>query len=187
MLRALVAPSDSAVCPTSRTIRKLAGSHVVASGLKAERFGAAGLKAASFTALCFSETLAAGFRTAMCVGDLPCFDELLKISDSHAASLTSIGRSINAAIAAPMVRRRGQTLKPDPANCIPDDSNPFNPLHRALISENLESARSNLTLKSHIASRISRKVADVLFLSVRPKEKMLLFLRYPMIVGSEIL
>jgi hypothetical protein len=39
----------------------------------------------------------------------------------------------------------------------------------------LESARSNLSLKSHIASRISRKVADVLALSACPKVKMLLF------------
>src|SRR5258707_6101966 len=57
----------------------------------------------------------------------------------------------------------------------------------ALISSNLESARSNLGLKSHIASRISRKVADVLALSACPKAKMLLFRRYPMILGSEIL
>ena len=61
------------------------------------------------------------------------------------------------------------------------------PFYRALISSNLESARSNLALKSHIASRISRKVADVLALSACPKAKMLLFRRYPMIVGSEIL
>src|SRR6266516_4500012 len=37
------------------------------------------------------------------------------------------------------------------------DSHPFG---RALISPNSDSARSNLPLKSHIASRISRKVAD---------------------------
>jgi hypothetical protein len=61
------------------------------------------------------------------------------------------------------------------------------PFCRALISSNLESARSNLPLKSHIASRISRKVADVLALSACPKAKMLLFRRYPMILGSEIL
>src|ERR1700741_2957588 len=60
------------------------------------------------------------------------------------------------------------------------------PFCRALISSNLESARSNLELKSHIASRISRKVADVFALSACPKAKMLLFRRYPMIVGSEI-
>jgi hypothetical protein len=58
---------------------------------------------------------------------------------------------------------------------------------RALISLNLDSACSNLPLKSHIASRISRKVADVLTLSPRPKAKTLLFRRYPMILGSEIL
>ena len=61
------------------------------------------------------------------------------------------------------------------------------PFDRALISSNAASARSNLALKSHIASRISRKVADVRALSASPKAKMLLFRRYPMIVGSEIL
>src|SRR5262245_55608514 len=58
---------------------------------------------------------------------------------------------------------------------------------RALIRLNSASARSNLSLKSHIASRISRKVADVLARSARPYAKMLLFRRYPMILGSEIL
>src|ERR1700730_8395532 len=57
----------------------------------------------------------------------------------------------------------------------------------ALISLNLARARSNLSLKSHIASRISRKVADVLALSAFPKVKILLLRKYPMIVGSEIL
>jgi hypothetical protein len=55
------------------------------------------------------------------------FDEPLKISDSQPASLASIGRSISAAIAATMLRRRGQTPKPDQANFIPDDSNPTFP------------------------------------------------------------
>ena len=64
---------------------------------------------------------------------------------------------------------------------------PPSTLLAALISSNLESARSNLSLKSHIASRISRKVADVLALSACPKVKMLLFRRYAMILGSEIL
>src|SRR5262249_7388417 len=58
---------------------------------------------------------------------------------------------------------------------------------RALIRLNSASARSNLWLKSHIASRISRNVADVLARSARPYAKMLLFRRYPMILGSEIL
>jgi TonB family protein len=56
----------------------------------------------------------------------------------------------------------------------------------ALISSNLASACSNLSLKSHIASMISRKVADVLALSACPNVKMLLLRKYPMIVGSEI-
>ena len=58
---------------------------------------------------------------------------------------------------------------------------------RALIWLNSKSARSNLRLKSHIATRISPKVADFLVLSARPNAKMLLFRRYPMILGSEIL
>src|SRR5262249_37532758 len=58
---------------------------------------------------------------------------------------------------------------------------------RPLIRLNSASARSNLWLKSHIASKISRKVADVLTRSARPYAKMLLFRRYPMILGSEIL
>src|SRR5580704_12710863 len=57
------------------------------------------------------------------------------------------------------------------------------PLFRALISLNLDSARSNLSLKSHIASRISRKVADVLARSTCPNVKTLLLRRYLMIVG----
>ena len=56
----------------------------------------------------------------------------------------------------------------------------------ALIWLNSARARSNLRLKSHIASRISRKVADLLALSACPNAKMLLFRRYPMIRGSEI-
>src|SRR5262247_2786952 len=63
----------------------------------------------------------------------------------------------------------------------------FSPFRCALISLNLDSARSNLSLKSHIASRISPKVADVFALSARPKVKMLLLRKNPMIVGSEIL
>src|SRR6476619_6993040 len=101
-LRALIAPSYSAVCPTSRTIRNFEGSHIVAAGFKAEGLMATGPRAASFTVWRFGELT--------CFGDLPCFDELLKISDSRPASLTSIGRSTRAAIAAMMVRRRDQHL-----------------------------------------------------------------------------
>src|SRR5262249_3922570 len=60
------------------------------------------------------------------------------------------------------------------------------PCRSALLSANLASACSNLALKSHIASRISRKVADDFARSARPKVKTLLLRRYPMIVGSEI-
>src|SRR5204863_3745774 len=68
------------------------GSHVVATGFIAEGVKATGLRAASFTVR--------GFVEVRCFGDLPCFDE--------PASLTSIGRSAIAAIAAIMVRRRDQ-------------------------------------------------------------------------------
>src|SRR5712671_549808 len=85
-------------------------------------------------------------------------------------------------------RRRGRVQEPVrsgmPVRLAVAGSHPF---CRALISLNLASARSNLSLKSHIASRISRKIADVLALSACPKAKMLLFRRYPMIRGSEIL
>ena len=104
---------------------------MVATGFKAEGLRPTGPRAASFTVRGFGE--AAGFaRVARlgevtCFGDLPGFGELLKTSDSQPASLTSIGRTTNAAIAAMMVRRRGQTPKPDPANFLPDDSNPYAP------------------------------------------------------------
>ena len=57
--------------------------------------------------------------------------------------------------------------------------------YRALVSANIFSARSNFWLNSHIALRISRKLADVLARSACPKAKMLLFRRYPMIFGSD--
>jgi hypothetical protein len=70
----------------------------------------------------------AGFGEATRFGDLACFDELLKTSDSQPASLTSIGRSSKAAIAAMMVPRRGQAPTYDPANFLPDGGNPcFSP------------------------------------------------------------
>jgi hypothetical protein len=48
------------------------------------------------------------------------------MSDSQPASLTSIGRSTNAAITAMTVRRRG-TPRPEGANCLPDVGNPAFP------------------------------------------------------------
>src|SRR6185295_2330569 len=117
-LRALIAPSDSAVCPTSRTIRNFAGSHRVATGFKAAGLKPTGPRAASFTVWRFGA--AAGFvkatdlREVACFddltrfGDLACFDELLKTSDSQPASLTAIGRRTIAAIVAMTMRRRDQ-------------------------------------------------------------------------------
>src|SRR5882724_4820874 len=107
-LRALIAPSDSAVCPTSRTIRNFEGSQLAETGFKAEGGKAAGPRAASFAEWSFGEAAgfakAARFREMTRFADLSCFDELLKTSDSQPASLTSIGSSTNAAIAAMMVR-----------------------------------------------------------------------------------
>ena len=104
---------------------------MVAPGFKAGGCKTAGRSAASFTAWCFVEAAgfatAAGFGEVTCFRDLSGFDELLNISDSQPASLASIGRSTNAAIAAMMVRRRGQAPKPDPANFLADDSNPYFP------------------------------------------------------------
>src|SRR5579863_3755957 len=57
----------------------------------------------------------------------------------------------------------------------------------ALILLNSASALSNLSLNSHMASRISRKVADVLARSTCPNVKTLLLRKYPITVGSEIL
>ena len=51
------------------------------------------------------------------------------------------------------------------------------PFFCALISLNLDSARSNFSLNSHIASRISRYVADVFALSDCPKLNMELLRR----------
>jgi hypothetical protein len=92
---------------------------------------AAGPRAESFTVRGFGEAAGlagvAGFAEVTCFGDFSCFDEFLKTSENQPASLTSIGRSTNAAIAAMMVRRRGRTPKPDPAKFLPDDSNPYFP------------------------------------------------------------
>jgi hypothetical protein len=103
----------------------------VATGFEAEGFKVTGPRAASFTARGFGEAAGfarvARFGEVTCVGDLPGLGELLKTSESQPASLPSIGRSTNAAIAAMMVRRQGQTPKPDPANFFPDDSNPYFP------------------------------------------------------------
>src|SRR5262249_43252666 len=85
-----------------------------------------------------------------------------------------------------MLSRRGSRREQLPAimvrsqpgrTCPPDYR--VRPLACALISSNLALARSNLSLNSHIASRISRKVAEVLARSALPKVKMLLLRRYP--------
>jgi hypothetical protein len=115
-------------------MRNFLGSHIVATGFKAEGFETAGLSAAGFAAWRLGDATGlakmAGFGEVTCFGDLsgfdePCFDEPLKTSDSQPASLTSIGSNTNAAIAATMVRRRGQTPRYDPANFLPDDSNRY--------------------------------------------------------------
>ena len=176
-LRALVAPSDSAVCPTSNTSRNFERLQIEPSG-----FGLAGPKVAGFEVWGFRETAclaeAAGFREATCcLDDLPSFEDPLRISDSQPAALASIGRSINAAITAMTVRRRYQTSKRERAILTWRQQSVLSRVilpnlkiqpYRALILSNMASACSNLTLKSHIASRISRKLADVLALSACP-------------------
>src|SRR4030095_8782249 len=76
-LRALIAPSDSAVCPTSRTIRNFAGLQRAATGFKAAGFRPTGPRAASFTARCFGEAAGfvkvAGLRGLACLGDFALF------------------------------------------------------------------------------------------------------------------
>jgi hypothetical protein len=69
-------------------------------------------------------TRVARFREVACVGDLPCFGEFSRRSDSQPASLTSIGSNTETAIAAMMLRRRGQAANPVLANFLPDDTNP---------------------------------------------------------------
>src|SRR4029077_2455654 len=116
-------------------------------------------------------------------------DEELKMSSPERRDIISSG--VTAAVKE-FCQPRWAILGPlssrgDGATSHPNPPCRLQPFDRALISSNLESARSNLSLKSHIASRISRKVADVLALSACPKAKMLLLRRYPMIVGSEII
>jgi hypothetical protein len=59
--------------------------------------------------------------------------------------------------------------------------------HRALISLNFANARSNTPLKSHIASRISRMVAEVRERSTCPNVKILLLRKYRITIGSDTL
>src|SRR5262245_18378116 len=135
-LRALIAPSDLAVCPTSSTIRNFAGSHpcpagFAGGGCSATRIfgGAAGFafgEAACFGELACCDEAACLAGAADFVG-LVCFDEPLKRSDRKPAWLISIGSSADAIIAAMTVRARSQPRKPDPPTFPPDDGNPYPP------------------------------------------------------------
>ena len=71
LLRALMAPSDSAVCPTSTTMRNFCGSHRVVTSFEAAGFAAAGVATASFSARGFGG--AAGFADLACLGSVACF------------------------------------------------------------------------------------------------------------------
>jgi hypothetical protein len=75
---------------------------------KAEGFKAAGPGRSGFTVRCLGAApclaKVAGFREVTCLADLPCVDGFLRMSDRQPASLTSIGRNTNAAIAAMMLR-----------------------------------------------------------------------------------
>src|ERR1700746_3051405 len=65
-LRALIAPSDSAVCPTSTTILNFAGSHVTAADFEAADFDASDFDASDFDASDFdaSDLALRGFGAA---------------------------------------------------------------------------------------------------------------------------
>ena len=129
-LRELVAPSDSAVCPTSRTMRNFAGTHVDA--LKAEAGRLVGPSAATLTWCGFGAAacLAAcfDFDEAACARDLlsfdePLSDEPLKASDNQLAWLIPIGKTANPIATAITVPQR---RAPRPAGAIfsADNGNP---------------------------------------------------------------
>ena len=116
-------------------MRNFAGVQAGATGFEAEAFEGAGFGATAFAVWRFAEAAgfvevvrlgeAAGFGGAARLGDWACFDEPLKTSDSQPASLASIGSNTDATIAAMMMRRRGQTPKPERVNFLPDDSNRY--------------------------------------------------------------
>ena len=128
-LRALIAPSDSAVCPTSTTIRNFAGSHMLRPASSGAASGAAARRA-----LCARGGEAASSRPPAlarraCFWRFVGFDEPLKISDSQPAWLASIGSSTNAAIAARRWRGDAKRRSRPRLSRIfsPDDSNPCFP------------------------------------------------------------
>src|SRR5581483_11213650 len=131
-LRALLAPSDSAVCPTSRAIRNFAGSQLGGVSFK---FKLAGPNAASLTCwelgatsrvaerACFDE---ACFGEASWLEDLSCFDEPLKRCDEEPAVPGSIGRSTDAQkMQLTTLQRRAP--RPERSNFRLDDRNPLPP------------------------------------------------------------
>ncbi len=75
-------------------------------------------------------------------------------------------------------RLQGGELARLPAGCAP---------YRGLISAYFAIAFSNFRLNSHIAPRISRKLAELRARSALPKAKMLLLRRCFMMVGSDTL
>src|SRR5215472_3236893 len=96
-------------------------------------------------------------------------------------------RSVPAHKKAPALReRRGRESQIVVAPCQRAGARSV-PGYFPLTSANFACARSNLSLNSHIASMISRKVADVLARSAWPNANTLLLRRYFMMVGSETL
>ena len=114
--RALMAPSDCLVCPTSTAMRSFAGSHFAATG--GAGFSAAGFSAAGFSVTCGFE--GAGFCALSCLASLP-----LNRFDSHPASLTPAGNSADTTNATMSVRRRSQRPEPDMANAFQDNGEPY--------------------------------------------------------------
>ncbi len=102
-------------------MRNFAGSQFFSIGLEAD--GAS--NPVCFTVWDFGK--AAGFATVVRLGEVACFGDLSgfdeKTSDSQLASLVSIGRNANAAIAAMTVR--GRTPKPDPTIFLPGSNRYF--------------------------------------------------------------
>src|SRR3978361_1811025 len=118
-LRALIAPSDLAVCPTSTAIRNFAGWHV--SGFDAEMAEA---PAPSAAVRRFDSTAWRAGMTVRCLGTAALFflgatadfDVPLKTSDSQPAWPASTGSSNKTAAAADIAAWRWNQFLPDDSN-----------------------------------------------------------------------
>src|SRR5689334_4420089 len=106
MLRAEIAPSDSAVCPTSSTMRNFEGTHFPASAF--DGFDASG-----------SETMAVGLRAASltlrCFEAAACLCAALALAREETESVMPTASSNTAAADALIIRQdRDMRLAPPP-------------------------------------------------------------------------